>query len=153
MRLGSPDGSSVELRILGYEFPDVKAEEYDSNWLLIEIDVTHPKGHWVSRDPCLLTYEVARLADWLADISRGKDVNAIQRFIEPNLEFRLISPNPAQRFLRIYFELECRPDWAPGKQGLMRDLWLDFRVSELNLKEAIKSLRQQLAEYPQRAMN
>jgi hypothetical protein len=151
MRLHSSDGASLEVKILGYEFPDIETEEYDSNWLVIEIDATHPSGHWVCRDSCLLTYEVAALANWLAGIPRGQDVSHVQRFIEPNLEFRLIEADTS-RTLRIYFEAECRPDGAPWNQGVVRDLWLDFPVSELNLEEAAESLRRQLAKYPQRAV-
>lgn len=33
-------GTAFELRIVGYEFPEIIGEKYDSNWLLIEGHVT-----------------------------------------------------------------------------------------------------------------
>ena len=38
------DGQSLELRILGYQYPDLETEDYDSNWLNVEGKVAHPRG-------------------------------------------------------------------------------------------------------------
>ena len=111
MNLIGPAGQSLELRILGYQFPDLSDAEYDSNWLHIEGHVNHPRGIWSFRDPCLLTYEVSRLADWLDAVARNESVPSEIGFTEPNLSFRVI---PAARgaVLRAYLDLEARPEWV-----------------------------------------
>jgi len=151
VKFTSSSGSGFKLEILGYQFPHLETEEYDSNWLIIKTNVTHPERSWTSRGPDLLTYEIAELADWLVGIAHGQAVNPVLRFIEPNLEFRLLDLEPTRQLLRIYFELESRPDWASQDKGIMEDLWVEFPIPELDLEEAVRSLRQQLSKYPQRA--
>ena len=71
MRLVGNDGSYFELKILGYQYTGaIKSayDEYDANWLSIQINVKTPKGSWNATDPCLLTDEVKALAEWLMKI-------------------------------------------------------------------------------------
>ena len=65
MKLISTHGHAFELNIQGYQFPGITNDYWDSNWLLIEINVSHPRGSWVKVDPSMNTFEVARLADWM----------------------------------------------------------------------------------------
>jgi hypothetical protein len=147
MQLTGTDGQGFCLRIVGYQFPKQETAEYDSNWLVVECKVFHPSGQWQFRDPCLLTYEASHLADWLELVARDKIVPPSEEsFIEGNISFRLDgSPDDAR--LRVYFEQESRPAWAASKS----DLWVEFRCSEIDLRLAAKSIREQLALYPQRA--
>jgi len=90
MELNSASGMAFKLKIMGYAYPSIRGGGSDSNWLMIRIDVAHPKGNWISTDPSLLTSEVAYLAKWLYDIYNGEPVNPVEAFIEPNIEFRLV---------------------------------------------------------------
>jgi hypothetical protein len=149
MQLHGIGRQSVELHIVGYQFPDLAAVEYDSNWLRIEGYVSHPRGRWSFQDPCLLTYEVSRLANWL-DALAQQDPNGDEiGFVEPNLSFRIVR-SEASAMLRVYFELEARPNWVAAPSAGLSDLWVEFRVQELELRQAARSLRQELAIYPQR---
>jgi hypothetical protein len=150
MRLETAGGHSLELRILGYQYPDMHTEDYDSNWLAVEGKVTHPRGNWTFNDPCLLTYEASRLADWLGSFARGTPVSDEVRFIEPNISFRSVA-SPTGPRLRVYFELEARPPWAPRDVVEDEHCWIDFPVSEFELHRAAASLHNQLKKYPQRA--
>ena len=150
MRLETEDGQSLELRILGYQYPDLETEEYDSNWLNVEGKVAHPRGNWKFRDPCLLTYEASRLADWLDSLARGTLSSEEVSFIEPNISFRSVE-SPEGGSLRVYFELEARPPWAPSDVVEDEQCSIDFRLSEFELRRAAASLRDQLTNYPQRA--
>lgn len=151
MQIFGNNGNIFKLSILGYQFPEMKSEAYDSNWLIIEVDVTCSQGAWIAQNPCLLTYEVARLANWFEAIASETNTKSIQKFIEPNLEFHFID-SPPEKCLRIYFELELRPEWAAWEQGIMKDLWVDFPLSDLDLNQIANSLRSQLCKYPQRAI-
>jgi hypothetical protein len=149
MRLSGPDGHAVELRIANYQFPQSPDAPYDSNWLIIEGWVCHPRGSWSFRDACLMTYEVRWLADWLEALAAGKQERPWVTFTEPNLQFRLVeTASPAT--LRVCFELECRPRWATRNWVDEPDLWIEFPLPGLNLLRAAESLRDQLQRYPQR---
>jgi hypothetical protein len=150
MRLESAD-ALFELQIRGYQFPVMESEDYDSNWLRIHGTVRHPRGSWTFEDPCLLTYEVAALATWLEQISTNGFADDRIGFIEPNLEFRWFHESGGE-ILRVYFELESRPAWAPSTSVGELDLWIDFHLGENDLGAAAKSLRNGLAKYPQRAV-
>src|SRR5262245_27761306 len=118
MHLSAPDGQSIELRIVGYQFPD-------SNWLTVEGSVCHPSGNWSFRRSCLLTYEVLPLADWLEAIGTGTQERPSVLLTEPNLYFQLWEGGEGVA-LRVYFELECRPAWAARKSAGELDLWVEF---------------------------
>src|SRR3954452_11841563 len=71
MQLASRDGHSLDLKILGYQFPHLETQQYDSNWLIVSGNVTGPIGSWQFSDPFLLTYEAERLASWMDAVADG----------------------------------------------------------------------------------
>lgn len=150
MKLTGPDGQMFELRIVGYQYPHLETELYDSNWLQIEGKVTHPKGSWPFTDPCLLTYEVGELANWLDALAENRPSARNLGFTEPNLSFEF-RETPFPKTLRIYLDMEAWPRWARGKAVESEDIWVEFPVSEEILRQAADSLRRQLEKYPQRA--
>jgi len=147
MILNGPD-SSLALEILGYEFRQPCGETYDDNWLSVRISVRHPRGNWTSVDPSLQTTEAAALAEWLAAIGTEAEVAVGPTFIEPNLAFRISGEEPGNRSLRVYFELESRPNWAPSTFGPVEDLWIDVSLEEQQLQAAAASLRAALKQFP-----
>jgi hypothetical protein len=155
MELSARDGTRFVLNILRYQFPELATAEYDSNWLLIEIKVETPQGAWTATDPSLLTYEVRELAEWLEAVASGDLSELEMRFLEPNLQFRIISPPDGSPSLRVYFNAECRPPWTKNRSA-GGDSWADFPwagfpLAEVDLRRAALSLRTQLQPYPQRA--
>jgi hypothetical protein len=149
--LNGNDGITFKLEIVDYQFPDEEYEEYDSNWLLVRVSASLPAGAWTVTDPCLLTYEVARLADWLDAVATGSEAANETGFVEPNLWFQVVRPGTGESCLRVYFELECRPPWAYRREAFGSDLFAEFALSDIDLHHAAESLRAQLSLYPQRA--
>jgi hypothetical protein len=153
MKLTSPD-ASFYLTILGYQYPDAAGEPYDANWLSIHVEASGPGGAWTGTDPCLLTYETARLADWLEAVASGKGADPAISFLEPVLLFRLVNIGQGKA-LRVHFGNLINPSWRElsglRTPGANPDLWLDFLLSETDLAGAALSLRQQLKRYPNRA--
>jgi hypothetical protein len=137
---------AFELQIVGYQFPDEATAGYDSNWLLIEGAVHHPRGAWRFHDASLLTYEVAKLADWLEATAEGTEPEPWCAFVEPNLSFEIVGDG-VDRAIRLFFAIEALPPWA--KRG--EEVYIDFPLRELDLLAAVASLRRQLLEFPQRA--
>src|SRR5262245_19383081 len=138
--------TALQLQIVSYQFPGETTADYDSNWLIIEGTVQHPRGKWRFRDPSLLTYEVRQLVNWLDAVAAGTEAEPECSFIEPNLCFKVIGKNGA-RLLRVSFAIEARPPWAK----LGEEEYIDFPLSKVDLIEAVASLRRQLLEFPQRA--
>ncbi len=150
MQLGGASGSSFKLKIVDYQFPNITDEYHDSNWLIIQVDVIHPKGAWTAVDPCLLTFDVEWLARWLEDVHSNSNKRPECSFLEPCLEFQVEVNEKSKRVLRVYFELEARPIWASCKIAGQRDLWVEFELSEIDLLAVASELRSELAKYPQR---
>jgi hypothetical protein len=151
VRLVSRDGPSFELAILGYEFPELEEADYDSNWLVVRIDVTTPEGSWTATEPSLLTYDVKRLADWLDDVKNNQQMVDEIGFIEPLLWFKVLGGPFKGKNLRVYFGIEYRPPWARSRPAYEGEIWPEFPLSEIDLNAAAQSLREQLSRFPQRA--
>lgn len=151
MLLVGENGGRFELTILGYEFPRIARDAWDSNWLDIRIDVQTERGAWSATDPSLTTFEVASFADWLEAIADGRRRESDVEFTEPNLSFGLHAESGDTVTLRVWFELESRPPWAPSKLAGERDVWLDVDVRRGDARRAAAELRAQLQEFPQRA--
>ncbi len=71
--------SSLELRITGYQFPDLAAgreppggDSSDANWLVVSGEVCAATGTaWSFRHPSLLTWELTDLVRWLRQVADG----------------------------------------------------------------------------------
>jgi hypothetical protein len=148
----SVPGSFFHLELLGYKYPDAEGEPYDANWLLVRVDAAGPQGAWSITDPCLLTYEASRLADWLEAVGKGAKAAPALSFLEPGLLFRQVEREGGERFLRVHFGSLVHPDWASDAPaaGVNPDLWLDFPLEEIDPLAAAGSLKVQLGRYPRR---
>ncbi len=152
MKLTNPTNASFALTLIGYQFPALATAPYDSNWLQVRVDVTTSQGLWSAIEPCLLTYEIEQLADWLDHVVVvDPNTNSMCSFTEPCLCFERVVDQEGQICLRIYFELEVRPPWAPARQASQEDIWIDFPLEVIDIPSATQSLRVQLQRYPQRA--
>jgi hypothetical protein len=151
MRLYDANGYELKLTLVGYQFPEMTCEPYDSNWLVIDVDVTTPHRSWRASDPCLLTYEVEQLARWLEQAADGTPDNRVCRFIEPCLQFELHDCEGDEPSLRVVFDLELRPDWQTERARQRDNVWIDLQVDRQKLLLSAQALREQLAQFPQRA--
>jgi hypothetical protein len=151
MRLRGREGNELALSIVGYQFPDETVDPWDSNGLLVSVRVVSPHGTWEVVDPCLTTWEARQLATWLAAVARGAMVRPTSTLSEPNLTARVSTDfgHPGHFQLRVCFELENRPPWAPTIAG-GRNLCVDLDVGAPDLASAAADLRGDLARFPQR---
>jgi hypothetical protein len=150
--LRSRDLSEFELRVTGYQFPDIENDEFDANWLVVEGRVApEDERAWEFRDPTLLTWEVERLSNWLEGLASGQTAKDGEDFIEPNLRFEVVERDRNTITIRVYFELESRPPWFFARVAGMDDLWIDLRVDRDDLRAAAEDLRRDLTRFPPRA--
>ena len=142
------DNQSVEFRITNYEFPNITDCEYDSNWLLIYLNVKSKCGNWKTIDPSLLTSDVKRIIKWLNELSMNKTTEKNLSFLEPNLEFNLIQNQIDLKTVRISFDLESRPKTADDE----KEYYVDCELNNTELKKVAEELSQELEPFPERAI-
>jgi len=151
MKLRGADGSELRLSIQGYEFPQIKHNHHDSNWLVITIGSKTPRGSWEATTSALMTSEAAELARWFHEVAVGGDFERVQEFLEHCLRFEYVDKGRNFIHLRIGFGQEFTPPWASGNQVDAEENAVDYMVSAADLKQASKSLRAELRRFPTRA--
>ena len=144
MKLESQNGSCFELAIIGYQFPEIEGDRFDSNWLLIKYSITNSKGTWTATDPCMLTSEVAELAIWLDKVSSGEKYQSEFAFMEPEIEFLCTQNETGEEVLRVYIHSEY------AIPPTMVELWVEFLLEDIDLGSVAKNLRRQLEKFPER---
>ncbi|CAG0994973.1 hypothetical protein ANAEL_02530 [Anaerolineales bacterium] len=149
LQINSSTDTSFKLEILGYEFPNITDNYWDSNWLSIQIDVTYSKGNWTAVDSSLTTFEVEELATWLEAVHSKTNKLSSWSFVEPCLEFQIRKQNRV-KVLMIYFELEMLPKWVESKGIGFRSFGIEIPISEIDLLQVAKELRLELDKFPQR---
>jgi hypothetical protein len=146
MRLEDDQGRTFELSIDAYQFPE-SDEYWDANWLVVCGRVTHPRGAWTFRDPCLTTFELEQLAKWFDGVADGNVDKAIGYFTEPNLHFEYVpAPRPA---IKLTFAYESCPPWLERDKRLEGTIVI-FPLALNDPREASRSLRTLLVQFPVR---
>ncbi|MGW4034408.1 WapI family immunity protein [Streptomyces sp. NPDC004838] len=125
----SDHASSVELRLLRYQFPEVRGDSYDDNWLVVGGAVTTPEGSWSFADPCLLTHEAGEVSAWLRAVAVGTvavgtvavigpdaegSLSPDMWFVEPVLAVSLADRGDSETVIRVHLSLEAAPPWQQG---------------------------------------
>ena len=136
------------MSLLGYQFPELEDDEYDSNWLNVKIEVSNQQGKWSAIDPALLTYEVQWLIDWLRALSGGNHDKPQIWFTEPCLSFYLSPAEGDPEKLVIELAQGFAPPWATKDPGEQHQI--EFPLTSIDLIAAAQSLENQLRRYPQR---
>ncbi len=156
MRFAGIDGEQVELQIVGYEYPANTDEGgWDANWLLVRGVASAESRTWSFTNACLTTWEAAYLGEWLAAVEASAGghkpaPDALDRcwFTEPNLVFEPLAADAGGFRIRVYFELEARPDWA--RQKAWDEFWIDVEGTSADIRGAADALQAQLKHYPLR---
>jgi hypothetical protein len=152
MYLRNNQGDYFRLKILKYQFPHITKDYYDANWLKIHIDASINGREWSAEDPCLLTYEVETLIQWLDEISTKESPTQYCSFTEPCLEFKRIESSTATSILRVFIDYNLLPPWKPSKIAGNEDLYIDFPIIKEDIRSNIHLLRTQLQNYPVRGV-
>ena len=153
MKLFNPDYHiEFQLLINRYQFPAIEDEwdDYDVNWLMIQVNVAFEELAWTATSPCLLTYEFHKLINWFEPINKGELIEKKLKFIEPELEFHLVLLNN-EWLIRVILQYNLTLGYQSGKD--LRDLTiLDFPLSKNPCSGIIRLLKQEMAKYPIRKL-
>lgn len=143
MRLLARDGASFELSLLGWQHPRGAANEIDANRLRVRLALASDEGAWKEITPCLVAWEAERLADWLDALAAHRATDAEQRFLEPDLRFRIVPASGIARVLRIAIDLRARK--SAGERAAVGEI--DFALGDEELAAAGRSLRAQTRRF------
>ena len=149
MRLDSTNGHRFELRVIGYEFPNLEHDRYgyDRNWLQVELELRSGNSTLSYVDPCLLTWELIALKDWLASIAAGDVKQRRITFIEPTLSLTALQLKPSIviRLTLTVDKLVPSPfDHSPEVHHL------NLHATTEELRRAVAELSRMAASFPER---
>lgn len=157
MRLQSIDGAYVELSVKGYQFgPSSEPRDWDANWLVVAGVVVLPDGAgWAFEDPCMTTWEIRELANWLREVRDGhvepsawdSDEERLLVFTEPNVAFSLAARSEDVAAVRVHLSLESVP--PSGEQELF-DYFVPLDVPVAALSEALHAWEAEVRAFPVR---
>lgn len=147
MKLVGRDGTSLELSVGGYQFPEIADDRWDSNWLMVSGRIRHPHGSWTFTDACLTTFELERLASWLDDVAVGRPDPDSGDFTEPNLHFYYRQePEPT---IEVRLAYESAPPWLVGEPPL-EGVTIEFPVAMNDPRGAAAEVRSFIHRFPVR---
>ncbi len=161
MRLSGNGKTSLHLSLEGYQFPNLLGTRFDSNWLIVRVEIHGASGSWTFVDPCLLTFEVEELAQWLRAAAEGdvpvvatrSDGQAASQlgFLEPFMGFGVAGRNHEVTSIRVHFSSGGAPPWRPDERAVVG--WTFFEVFDVcaeDLRAAATNLEAQLTAFPER---
>jgi hypothetical protein len=151
VQLEGNNGATLGLRPLRYCEPDERDDPWGANALVVDVRIVSDRGSWHVEDPCLTTFEAARLARWLAAVALGEPRATAAGLTEPNLELRVTDTGSGGLRLRATVELESRPPWLPSSGLGADDLSVELDVDRRALFDAAHDLADELIAFPLRA--
>jgi hypothetical protein len=144
MRITSAAGDEFQLVIVRYQFPDVHEDRWESNWLIVNGTVAAAGEKWVFTEPCVTTFELADLADWLDElVTNGTEPSAFE-FTEPNLKFTYV---PSRRAVQLTLAHESAPT-SMSELERRAGVTVEFPLSGQQTETFAAEIRQALREYP-----
>src|SRR5687767_13682270 len=148
LRLLGSEGEEFRLGVRGYEFPEIAdaTDKWDFNWLIVSGEVSCPRGRWQFRDPCLLTFEVEALADWLRDVQAPGSQRELS-FVEPNLRLEHVEET-GDATLLVAFSQESSPPWATEQERYGGGYELCFPLRLNDVSAASAAVESMLAKWP-----
>jgi hypothetical protein len=145
MRITSASGEEFQLVIVRYQFPDVHEDRWESNWLIVNGTVAAAGEKWAFTAPCVTTFELADLADWLDGLAANGTEPSAFEFTEPNLKFAYV-PWP-----RRAVQLTLAHESAPASMSELQrraGVTVEFPLSVQQTETFAAEIRQALSDYP-----
>ena len=137
---------AVQFNILGYEFADCKPPDgefnYDANWLVCEITFSATKEIKTYNKACLLTYELAELANEMSEIVKGTTKCYISDFMEANLQFAITNLGN-----HIQLTLNFADDLQETNSNKFK---VEALLSQKEAANVLQELKHLVAKFPER---
>jgi hypothetical protein len=152
MLLQDSDGSEFELGLIEDRLPEVQDGFGDASTLTLSFRVATPDESWEETSPCMNTFEIENLADWLeavadADTGRAEHGEVAELdLLEPELNFAVIRDLGSEVVLRVGFHLENRPEEFGVDAPTDEAPYVDLRITRDHLRIAAAQLRGELQD-------
>jgi hypothetical protein len=143
MQFGTAGLDQFTLTALGYQFPSA-VEKYDANWLMMRLAVDSKLGRWEKAAPCLLTWEIAQLADWFAALAQGA-VHHAPPLVESVIAFEVLRPTTP-----LLLQVHCGDTLHPAGLRQSFKIVFDYVLSAADLNDCAVDLRKMLETFPVR---
>nr|WP_204013828.1 hypothetical protein [Virgisporangium aurantiacum] len=160
MQLMGVAGHGVDVRVVGYQFPDADDPAKRFSWHMVEVSATCAEGSWTVSYPALTCDESPRLSRWLRNVadtvgSTPTGTNntavlpAVLSFVEPNLSLTVVRSAPATALIDIGLDLEFAPPWR-SRHAAGDPCQIRCEVSRERLLQAAAEWDAEIALYPDR---
>lgn len=143
MFIGQDGENQFSLKIMDYQFPGNRNNDYDANWVLVSIEAKTPEWQWEKTDPALLTWEIQGLVNWLEAVVADREQWKYIAFIEPNLSFEVMEKNGEDLVLMVYLALEYKPPFVSAHEAKV-----EIHTTLTEIGDWIHDLQEQLLSYP-----
>jgi len=146
MVLEGPEGLCFRLTAQGWLRPRGARDEIEANRLRVRLALEADEGSWAETVPCLLSWELERLAEWFRTLAGHRRAEEEQRFLDPDLRFRIAPASGLARVLHVGIDLRGRkPAGAPAPFGEVA-----FALEDADLAAVARSLAADVRRFPTR---
>ncbi len=134
---------SIEFTIVNYQYPEKKPSneglDYDANWLMCEVKYSDAEANETYKDACLLTDELADMAEELSKILGGFEYGYISDFVEPYL--KVAAARAGEKIVIIFQFVYDTTD------GIWKDRKITALLSKEEAVEIVQALRKLMRKY------
>lgn len=134
---------SIEFTIVNYQYPEKKPSnegfDYDANWLMCEIKYSDAEANETYKDACLLTDELADMAEELSKILDGSEYGYISNFMEPYL--KVAAARAGEKIVIIFQFVYDTTD------GIWKDRKITALLSEEEAVEIVQAMGELMRKY------
>jgi hypothetical protein len=157
MRLGTAPGDTLELSVVGYQFPEAKDPRQRFSWHVVQGRACTSGRAWAFRWPALTCDESARLPGWLSQVADALDaddsptqppLSTREAFIEPDLTFEVTALDDGHATLRVELDVELHAQPTPRALHPDGPTVLQLQVSAEQLRNAAAEWALDVERYP-----
>jgi len=156
LRLGTTNGDSLRLEVVGYQFPDAEEPQKRDSWYVIAGSASNKRCNWqftwqalTCNAAPLLCGWLFELAAWLEGNSNDADAPEPPFLIEPVLQFTAADRCNGRLHLRVELNGEfLPPDTRNGRRMQSDPEVVCLRVTAEDLRTAAMDLATSICAYP-----
>jgi len=146
MLLTGENGTEFELGLIEESLDDdLQDGEGDDKTLTLSFRVATPDDSWEETAPCLNTFEVNNLVEWLEGIAGVRPDMPELELLEPELRFSVVGDRGDQVTLRIDFHIKDRPEKYEVDADTDAD-HVDIKIARPQVRAAVEELKRDLEE-------
>ena len=161
IRNGETEGF-LSLSPVGYQFPDITDDQWDSNWLMIRGTARTPDEEWTFEDPAMTVHEAVGLGVWLHDVAAGRATlieddedshvwRGATQNLEPNIGLGLVQSTEDSATLRVFLWAESGPPSVQRDDQLSdMEFFFDLTTSRAAIERAAEEWDSELVKFPER---